>query len=113
MSGGNTKGFWPTSACRDPLLVSLKVDAKSLIEDAKGAIAVAHYGLRHNRLYFLREYSDIGTIAPVVAEAIKAKTVVEMPEQDDVVLERDIRAPSTTSTSTAAAAAETATTAAA
>jgi hypothetical protein len=68
-------------------------------------------------LYFLREYSDIGTIAPVVAEAIESKTVVEMPEQDDVVLERDIRAPSTTasstSTSTAAAAAETTTTAAA
>jgi len=51
-------------------------------------------------LYFLREYSDIGTIAPVVAEAIESKTVVEMHEQDDVVLERDIRAPPSTASPT-------------
>lgn len=70
-----------------------------------------HDSFRHHSLYFLRHHTHIGTIAAVVAKAIVAKAVGQMAEQNNIVLERDIRptaaataAAATTTTSTTAAA---------
>ena len=70
-----------------------------------------HDSFRHHSLYFLRHHTHIGTIAAVVAKAIVAKAVRQMAEQNNIVLERDIRptaaataAAATTTTSTTAAA---------
>src|SRR5262245_43408901 len=86
-----------------PLLVGLELQAEPVIEDAQVAIATAHDRFRHDVLHFLRHHADIGPGAAVVAEAIEAQAVVEMAEQGDVVLERDIRPASTAATAAAAA----------
>lgn len=64
-----------------------------------------HDSFRHHSLYFLRHHTHIGTIAAVVAKAIVAKAVRQMAEQNNIVLERDIRpTAAATATSTTAAA---------
>ena len=97
------------------MLVTLEFDPDLVVVDAQVTIVVTNYGLRHHLLHFLRHDADIGAIAAIVAEAIVAKTVGEMAEQDDVVLDRDIGSPSagptaaattTTAEATAATAAE-------
>ena len=66
----------------------------------------AHDRVGHDRLHLLRHYADIGLVAAVVGKTIEAEPIVEMAEQPDVFLQRDVGAPST---ATAAAAATTAT----
>jgi hypothetical protein len=58
-------------------------------------------------LHLLRDNSDIGFFASIINEAIEAKAVVEMAEQDDLVLKPRIGSPSaaTATTSKAASAA--------
>jgi hypothetical protein len=58
-------------------------------------------------LHLLRDNSDIGFFASIINEAIEAKAVVEMAEQDDLVLKPKIGSPSaaTATTSKAASAA--------
>src|SRR4029079_15132928 len=56
---------------------------------------------RPHVLTFWRHHANIGLLAAVIAEAVEAEPIVEMPEQDDMVLERDVG----TSSATAAAAA--------
>ena len=95
---------------RDPLVVCLELHAKFVIEDPQVAVAAAHDRLRHDRLHFLRHHADIGLVATAVAEAIKAEAIVELTEQSDVMLERNIGSPATLATADAAdtpAAAET------
>src|SRR5262245_13653155 len=91
-------------ARRQPLLVGLELDAEPVIEDPQVAVAAAHDRFRHDALHLLRHHADIGLVAAVVAEAIEAEAVVEPAEQRDVVLERNIRPPSTTATTAPAAA---------
>ena len=50
----------------------------------------------------LRHHADIGPLAAVIGEAIIAQAVLQMTEQDDVVLERDVRAASAATSTTAA-----------
>ena len=77
----------PARPTRIHSFVGLEPDAEPVIEDTQRSVPVAHDGLRHDRLHFLRHHADIGAIAAVVAEAIVAKPVGEVTEQDDVVLE--------------------------
>ena len=60
----------------------------------------------------MRHYADVGLVAAVIAEAIEADTVAEMTEKNNIVLEGNVRSPSTAAT-TATTAAEATTTAAA
>src|SRR5262245_16849405 len=90
----------------EPLLVGLEFHAELVVEDSQVAVAAAHDRVRHDGPHLLRHDADIGAVAAVVGEAIEAEAVVEMAEQDDVVLERNIGPPAA-----AAAAAATATTA--
>ena len=67
-------------------------------------IAAARHRARHDRFHLLRHDPDIGLVAAEIAEAVIAEAVVQMPEQDDVVLQRDIGAPATTAATTSTAA---------
>ena len=76
-------------------------------------IAAAHHRTWHDRAYFLRHDPDIGLVAAEIAEAVIAEAVVQMPKQDDVVLQRDIGAPAATAAATSTAAKPSATASAA
>src|SRR5262245_15956901 len=103
---------WQPRARRNPFLICLELDAEPVIEHAEGAIAIAHNSFRHQRLDFLCDHADVRTIAAVVAEAIVAKAVCKMPEENDIVLDHDVgpspaaatAATATTPTATAEAA---------
>ncbi len=55
-------------------------------------------------LHLLCHDADIGLVTAVVAEAVKAKTVIEIAEQDDIVLQADVGTPSAATTASAASA---------
>src|SRR5262245_31064766 len=93
---------WQPRARRNPFLICLELDAEPVIEHAEGAIAIAHNSFRHQRLDFLCDHADVRTIAAVVAEAIVAKAVCKMPEQNDIVLDHDV-GPSPAATTAATA----------
>jgi len=78
------------SARRYPVLVSLKLDAKFVVEDPQVAIPSSGDGFRRNRLNLLSHHANICPVTPVIAEAIKTDAIGEIAEKDDVVFERDI-----------------------
>ena len=96
-------GWDPCARC-DPPVVGLELQAELLIEDLKVAVPTAHDRLRHDRLHFLRHDADIGSVAAVIAEAIEPKAVVEMAEQGDVVLQRNIGTPAAATTAASSSA---------
>jgi hypothetical protein len=55
-------------------------------------------------LHLLRHHADVGAVAAVVAEAIIAEPIGKIPEQNDIVLERDVGSSTTATPATAAAA---------
>src|SRR6187401_1096226 len=105
--GGNPR------ARGEPLVVGLERQPELVVVDAQISVVAADDCIRSNDLHFLRHHADISLVAAVVAEAIEAEPAVQMPEQDDVVLERDVRAASAAATTTAATSAAAAATAAA
>ena len=94
------------------MLVSLELDAQPVIEDPQVAVGPARDCIRCDRLHVLRHHADIGFVAAVIAEAIVPKATGEIAEQNDIVLERDVRSPSAAAATTTATAATTAATAA-
>jgi hypothetical protein len=112
----NRNADWHLCARGNPLLVSLKLDAYLVVEDPQVAILPPRHCVRLNQLHILRHHADVSSIAAIIAEAIVAKAVGEMAEENNVVFERDVRSPSaatSTATATPATAAGTCTTAAA
>src|SRR6478609_4306901 len=104
---------WNPRAGRNPLLVRHELHAEFVVEDSQIPVVSAYNSIRPDGLHFLRHYANIGFVAAVIAEAIKAEAVVEMTEQRDVVLECDVRSPSAAATTASAAATTTSTAAAA
>src|SRR6185503_14414028 len=88
-----------------PLVVGVEWQAKLVVVDTQVAVVTADDSIRPHGLNFLRHYADITLVAAVVAEAIEAEAIVEMPEQDDMVLERDVGTSSATASAAAATAA--------
>ena len=86
------------SAGGNPLLVGLKLDTYLVVEDPQIAILALRDCVRLNHLHILRHNTDIGFVAAIVAEAIEANAVGKMTEKNDIVLERDVRSPSTAAT---------------
>jgi len=86
------------------VLIGLELDAEPVIKNAECPVTIVHDRLRHDSLNFLRHHTDIGTVTAVVAEAIVAEAVGKMAEQDDIVLERDVGPPASTTTTTSATA---------
>src|SRR5262245_39747169 len=83
--------------------VRLEPHPESVVEHAQRTITIAHDGFWHHGLHFLRNHPDIRTIAAVVAEAIVAKPVCQVPEKNDIMLEHDIGPPAAATTPAAAA----------
>jgi hypothetical protein len=98
----NRNADWHLCARGNPLLVSLKLDAYLVVEDPQVAILPPRHCVRLNQLHILRHHADVSSIAAVIAEAIKANTIAEMTEKNDIVLDRDVGSAST-ATATAAA----------
>jgi hypothetical protein len=96
----NRNADWHLRARGNPLLVSLKLDAYLVVEDPQVAILPPRHCVRLNQLHILRHHADVSSIAAVIAEAIKANTIAEMTEKNDIVLDRDV---GSASTATAAA----------
>src|SRR6516165_11074667 len=90
-------------AIGDPALISLELEAELFVENPQVPVASAYHGPRHHVLHFLRHHADIGRVAAVIGKAIEAKPIVEHSQQDDVVLEIDIRATSASPASATAA----------
>src|SRR4029078_70415 len=101
-------GGWNTRPPGKPLVVGLEWQPKLFVVDTQVAVVTADDSIRPHGLNFLRHYADITLVAAVVAEAIEAEAIVEMPEQDDMVLERDVGTSSATASAAAATAATTA-----
>src|SRR4029079_10515762 len=85
-----------------PLVVGLALQPEPFVEDAQISVVAADDCIRPHGLNFLRHHADIGLLAAVIAEAVEAEPIVEMPEQNDVMLERDVRAPSAATTAASA-----------
>jgi hypothetical protein len=90
----NRNADWHLRASGNPLLVSLKLDAYLVVEDPQIAILALRDCVRLNPLHILRHNTDIGFVAAIVAEAIEANAVGKMTEKNDIVLECDVRTPS-------------------
>src|SRR6185436_18430299 len=101
-------GGWNPRPRGKPLVVGLEWQPKLFVVDTQVAVVTADDSIRPHGLNFLRHYADITLVAAVVAEAIEAEAIVEMPEQDDMVLERDVGTSSATASAAAATAAATA-----
>ena len=93
--------------------VGAEFQAEPVVVDPEIAVAAARHRVRHHRLHLLRHHADIGLVAAEIAEAVVAEAVVEMAEQDDVVLQRDVGTPATAAATAATAATESAAAAAA
>src|SRR6185436_3933111 len=100
-------GGWNPRPRGKPLVVGLEWQPKLFVVDTQVAVVTADDSIRPHGLNFLRHYADITLVAAVVAEAIEAEAIVEMPEQDDMVLERDVGTSSATATAAACARATT------
>src|SRR6185503_13914484 len=87
-------GGWNPRPRGKPLVVGLEWQPKLFVVDTQVAVVTADDSIRPHGLNFLRHYADI--------------TIVEMPEQDDMVLERDVGTSSATASAAAATAATTA-----
>lgn len=101
------------AARRNPSVVGFEFDPKPIVEDPQIAVAVADNGIWHHSLHFLRDHSDIGPIASIVAKAVEAEAIGEMPKKNDVVLKRNVGSTTATAAAATAAATTAATTAAA
>src|ERR1700757_3675287 len=93
LSWSHPRSRWHVRATGKPVAVGLELDADLVVEDPEIAVAAARDGVRHHGLHLLRDHADIGLVAAEIAEAIITQAVVEMAEQDDVVLQCDVRAP--------------------
>ena len=80
--------------------MALELHAERVVVYPQVSVVPAGNRLWTDLLHFLRDHADIGLIAAVVAEAIEAKTVLEMSEKDDVMLKPDIGSPSATASTT-------------
>ena len=89
-------------AARHPLIVGLERQSKPVVGNAHIAVRAARYRVRRHGPHLLRHYPDKGGVAAVVDEAIIAETVVEPPEQYDVMLEAHVGATPAAATPAAA-----------
>src|SRR5262245_18450895 len=90
---------WNARARRKPLLVGLEAQPEHVIANAQHAVVATRHRIRTHELHLLPHDADIGLVAAVVGEAIEPKTVVEMAEQHDVVLDVDVGATATAASS--------------
>src|SRR3954468_3494443 len=83
-----------------PIPIGAERQTERLILHPQVAVAAPPHGIWHHVFDFLRDHADIGLLAAEIAEAIVAETVGEMAEQDNVMLQCDVRPPPTAATTT-------------
>src|SRR6185369_3867188 len=79
-----------------PVAVAAELQPELLVVDPQVTVAAAGHGFRHHTFHFLRDDADVNLVAAEIAEAVVAEAIGEVAEQDDVVLQRDVRASSAT-----------------
>src|SRR5262249_49048086 len=77
----------------EPMVVILEFHPELLVVHPQIAVAAARHDVRRDLHDLLRNDSDVGFAAAVIAEAIEAKTIVQITEKNDVMLEQDVGAP--------------------
>jgi hypothetical protein len=103
-SGAYHVGGWEPSRGCDPPLVALKFQPEFVVKDLQISVAAAHHRFGHDRSDFLRHDADIGSLAVDKSEAIESNSIVQVAEQDDLALQRNIGSPAAaTATATTAA----------
>jgi len=93
---------------RVPLIVTLEFQTELVVVHSQVAVASSRHRLWRYLRNLLGNDANIGRVAAVIAEAVQAKPIVEITDQNDVVLEPDVRttsAAATTAATTAATAA--------
>src|SRR3954451_18683150 len=88
------------------MIVCLQVQAKLVVQHEQVTIPTADDRFRHHCLHLLRDHTNIGPVAAIVAEPIEAQAIVEIAEKRDVMFEHDVgpSAAATSPTSTTASA---------
>ena len=114
MPACRSQAGYSCSGC-DPIVVSAERQAKPVIMHAQISVAAARDCIGPDHADLLRHHADPGLLASVIGKAIVAQAILQMAEQHDVMLERNIGAAPAAATAKSAAAttAESATTAAA
>jgi hypothetical protein len=80
----------------DPLIVGAELQSERIVVNSEVAVPSTQDGLGDDLLHLLRNHANIGAVASFVTKSVKSKTVVQIPEKHDVVLERNVRSPSST-----------------
>jgi hypothetical protein len=91
-------------AASEPIPVGKESDSAPTIVDPEIAVIVPRHHPGHHRLHFLRDDADIALVATEETEAVIAEAVVQMPEQGNIMFERNIRPPTAASATTSTAA---------
>ena len=71
----------------DPLIVCLESQTEHVVAHTQRAVRTAAHRCGPDELHLLRHHPDIGLVAPIVAEAVEPKSVVEAAEQCDILLQ--------------------------
>src|SRR6185295_13485576 len=103
MPACRSQAWYSCSGC-DPIVVSAERQAKPVIMHAQIAVAAARDCIGPDHADLLRHHPDIGLLASVIGKAIVAQAILQMAEQHDVMLERNIRTASAAAAESAAAA---------
>ena len=88
----------------EPVLVGAEFESELVVVDSEIAVPASRDRIGPQRRDLLGDDADIGLVAAEIAESVVAQTIVEMSEQNHVVLQRQIRAPSTAAAAKAATA---------
>src|SRR5262249_48646360 len=89
----------------EPMIVILESYPELLVVHPQIAVSAARHDVRRDLHDLLRHDADVGLAAAVIAKAIEAKTIVQIAEKNDVMLEPDAGAPTPAATPAAATAA--------
>src|SRR5262249_23263588 len=89
----------------EPMIVILESYPELLVVHPQIAVSAARHDVRRDLHDLLRHDADVGLAAAVIAKAIEAKTIVQIAEKNDVMLEPDVGAPTPAAAPAAATAA--------
>ena len=87
------------------MIVILESYPELLVVHPQIAVSAARHDVRRDLHDLLRHDADVGLAAAVIAKAIEAKTIVQIAEKNDVMLEPDVGAPTPAAAPAATAAA--------
>jgi hypothetical protein len=85
----------------EPMVVVLEFYPELLVVHPQIAVAAARHGLRRDLHDLLRHDANVRFAAAVIAEAIEAEAIVQITQENDVMLEHDVRAPAAAASATA------------